>query len=412
MLKLRDYQEEGAKVVAECIKKHNLHYLAWGVRTGKSLTALRSVEILGCKKVLFVTKKKAMSSVQSDYNLFGFTYQMDLINKESIHKIEDRDYDLIISDEHHASCSSFPKPGKFARQLKEMFSDKKMLFLSGTPTPESFSQMYHQFWVSKYSPWSNYSNFYNWARDYVKVKQKRIGHNMHNDYSDGRESDIMADINHLISSRTQEQSGFTSKIDEHILKVKMKPFIHKMVKELEEHSIIEGKEEVILADTSVKLMQKIHQLNSGTIKFESGNSMTLDTTKAEFIKEHFKGLKMAIMYIFKQELELLREVFGEDNLTNDLEEFNSTDKHFVGQVVSSREGVNLSKADVLVMYNIQHSAVSYFQARDRLTTKDREENNVYWIFSEGGLEEKIYKVVQSKKKYTLNHFKKDYGIKR
>ena len=196
------------------------------------------------------------------------------------------------------------------------------------------------------------------------------------------------------------------------MKVKMKPFIHKMVKELEEHSIIEGKEEVILADTSVKLMQKIHQLNSGTIKFESGNSMTLDTTKAEFIKEHFKGLKMAIMYIFKQELELLREVFGEDNLTNDLEEFNSTDKHFVGQVVSSREGVNLSKADVLVMYNIQHSAVSYFQARDRLTTKDREENNVYWIFSEGGLEEKIYKVVQSKKKYTLNHFKKDYGIKR
>ncbi len=222
----------------------------------------------------------------------------------------------------------------------------------------------------------------------------------------------MADINHLISTRTQEQSGFTSQIDEHILKVKMKPFIYKMVKELQEDLIIEGKEEVILADTSVKLMQKMHQLYSGTIKFESGNSMTLDTTKAEFIKEHFKGKKMAIMYIFKQELELLREVFGEDNLTNDLDEFNSTDKHFVGQVVSSREGVNLSRADVLVMYNIQHSAVSYFQARDRLTTKDREKNNVYWIFSEGGLEDIIYKVVQSKKKYTLNHFKKDYGIKR
>ena len=43
-----------------------------------------------------------------------------------------------------------------------------------------------------------------------------------------------------------------------------------------------------------------------------------------------------------------------------------------------------------------------------MTTMDRLENNVYWIFAEGGIEEKIYKVVKSKKKYTVNIFKKDY----
>ena len=36
---------------------------------------------------------------------------------------------------------------------------------------------------------------------------------------------------------------------------------------------------MILADTAIKLMTKVHQLCSGTIKFESGNSMVLDNNK-------------------------------------------------------------------------------------------------------------------------------------
>jgi hypothetical protein len=47
-----------------------------------------------------------------------------------------------------------------------------------------------------------------------------------------------------------------------------------------------------------------------------------------------------------------------------------------------------------------------------MTTIDRLENKVYWIFTEGGIEEKIYKVVKSKKKYTNNIFKKDYELTR
>jgi hypothetical protein len=63
------------------------------------------------------------------------------------------------------------------------------------------------------------------------------------------------------------------------------------------------------------------------------------------------------------------------------------------------------------MYNIDFSAVSYWQSRARLQTKDRvKAAKVYWIFSEGGIESKIYQAVQNKKDYTLNYFKKDYKI--
>jgi len=34
-------------------------------------------------------------------------------------------------------------------------------------------------------------------------------------------------------------------------------------------------------------------------------------------------------------------------------------------------------------------------------------NKIYWVFSEGGIEDDIYKSVIKKKDYTLNHFKKD-----
>ena len=58
-------------------------------------------------------------------------------------------------------------------------------------------------------------------------------------------------------------------------------------------------------------------------------------------------------------------------------------------------------------YNIDFSATSYWQSKDRMTTKDRLHNKIYWIFSKDGIEKDIYKAVVKKKDYTLNHFKRD-----
>jgi hypothetical protein len=95
-----------------------------------------------------------------------------------------------------------------------------------------------------------------------------------------------------------------------------------------------------------------------------------------------------------------------------LNEFNTTDKWFAGQFSSAREGVNLSKAECLVAINIDFSAVTYFQFRDRMSTIDRKENNVFFIFSKNGIENKIYKTVLNKSDYTLSCFTKDFNIKK
>jgi hypothetical protein len=181
--------------------------------------------------------------------------------------------------------------------------------------------------------------------------------------------------------------------------------INKLTRDL----VVQGKDEVILGDTPVKLMSKLHQLYSGTIKFESGKSMVLDTTKAEFIKETWEGCQIGIFYKFKEELQALKEVFG-DELTTELSIFEETYKNIALQIVSGREGISLKKAEYLVYYNIDFSATSYWQSKDRMTTKDRPENKVFWIFSKGGMEHEIYKAVTKKKDYTLAHFKKDFYL--
>jgi hypothetical protein len=79
--------------------------------------------------------------------------------------------------------------------------------------------------------------------------------------------------------------------------------------------------------------------------------------------------------------------------------------------VSGREGINLSTADCLVCYNIDFSAVTYFQVRARLQTKERTTAaDVHWIFAENGIEHQIYQTVKNKKNYTLSYFKKHERI--
>jgi hypothetical protein len=223
---------------------------------------------------------------------------------------------------------------------------------------------------------------------------------MVSDYSDGRQSinDLM---NPYIISYTQKQAGFESEIEEEILTVPVKTT--DMCRKLKKDLVIEMDSEVILADTGVKLMSKLHQMYSGTVKFESGKSTVLDTSKAEYIKWRFSDKKLGIFYKFKAELDALKQVFG-DMICTDLEEFNTSEKHIALQIVSGREGISLKNADFIVFYNIDFSATSYWQARDRMTTKDRKYNKVYWIFSDKGIERDIYKTVIQKKDYTLKHF--------
>jgi len=406
-IKFREYQR---KIIIEGSEKlliHNFLYLAMEVRTGKTLTSLGIGQLLKCKRVLFITKKKAISSIENDFKLLRPDFDLLVINYESLHKLpESGKYDLIVCDEAHC-MGAFPKPSKRAKQVRTLIEQHNpyVILLSGTPTPESYSQMYHQVWGISSNPFNSFANFYKFSKKFVNVTQQKINGLMINNYHGGM-VEILSEMNKYTISYTQKQAGFKVDTREHTLQVKMSDLTYKLTAKLKKDLVIEGKEETILADTPVKLMMKLHQMFSGTVKFESGKSTILDLSKAQFIHDNFGDTKVGIFYKFKEELKALMQVYGKENLTTELSVFEDTDKSIALQIVSGREGISLQKAKALVYYNIDFSATSYWQSRDRMTTKDRLESDVYWIFSEGGIEKEIYKAVTKKKDFTVNHFKK------
>lgn len=423
-MKLRDYQYELSVEASHRLTEYGMAYLSMEVRTGKTLTSIAAAEnIISLKKdagkVLFVTKKKAMLDVMAQFDAYSKKIQdFCCINYESLHKLDDEadNLDVVILDEAH-SIGAFPKPSKRFKDIRAILNRKtntntKVLLLSGTPSPESYSQLYHQFAVSKYyNPFKMYSSFYKWAGTFVNKKQKYVAHgNMVNDYTDARKDLIDKELEKYFLTYTQGQAGFHIEVKEEVLTVPMQEVTYRIINNLMKDLVFEGNEKDIVADTGVKLQSKIHQLCSGTIKFDDGSHAIVDASKVHFILDRFKGQKIAIFYKFKAEFELLKRHIKK--FTTEPTEFNeSEDLTFLGQIQSVREGINLSTADCLVMYNIDFSAVSYWQGRDRLSTKDRtKENIVYWIFAEDGIEHKVYNKVMSKRDFTNSYFLNEYNI--
>jgi hypothetical protein len=120
-MELRQYQIDIAEKAATIIKKYGFVYLAMEVRTGKTFTALQICANLGFKKVLFVTKLKAIEGIKKDCEHYP---QLDVtfINFESAQKVGN-DFQIVIVDEMH-SLGAFPKPSLRAKVLKEICKGK------------------------------------------------------------------------------------------------------------------------------------------------------------------------------------------------------------------------------------------------------------------------------------------------
>lgn len=340
-------------------------------------------------------------------------------------------YDLTVEDNHNYfangilvhNCGAYPKPPKRLLDLRNIHYPM-VLLMSGTPSPESFSQLYHQYAIGG-GPWSAHRNFYAWARaGYVDVRQKRVGTGQTvNDYTRANEVRIMGDIAPYVVRITQAEAGITTEIQEQVHVVPMSDRTRRLMRRISKDGVIGrlGLRQV-LADTGASRMSKLRQMAGGTVKWErrrvdggggltalEGGSTCFDMSKVDYIQRTFTG-KTAILYTFIAEGDMLREAYG-DRATDSPEVFNADpSKVFIGQVQSSREGVNLSSADDIVFYGIDYAALSYLQARDRASYIGRTRaNRVHWVFAEGSLEPMVFRVVRGKESYTIKHYMRDAG---
>lgn len=416
MIKLTKLQKDIADKATAIIREKHLCYFAIEMRVGKTLIALETANRLKKKSVLFITKKKVIAGVNADYLKRKHDFKMKVIcnSYQAIDKeiVNRENYDLIILDEAHC-YGAFPKPNRNCLSAIKLVNDIDVIFLSGTPSPESSgSQLFFQLAISKYSVFAPYGrserSFYKWAKDYVKIKQIMIGGRLLKNYSNADFERILKETDCIMIKASQTEAGIKSEIKEHAITIKAPSDISMLIELLKKDKYIKAGKFEIVADSTLKEMQKLHQIGSGTVICENGEAIILSDYKARYIVENFKQKKIAIFYVFNAEGELLRHYFR--NYTEDPNEFNnSKNKVFICQITKGSMGISLKTADVLIFYNLCFSSVHYWQGRARMASYDRNSvQNVYYLFSDCGLESKVYNAVINKKSFTTNYYRR-YG---
>lgn len=411
-MNLYPHQSKAASDALQIIHSNNIVYLVMEVRTGKTITALSIAENFFTKPkntVAFITKLKAIPSIQSDFDKNDFSFKLIVTNYEAVHKIDQpENIDLWILDEAHC-LGQYPKMSIRTANLKKIINGKPTILLSGTPTPESYSQIYHQLLVTGNSPFQE-SNFYKWAKSgYVNVKQKMIGSHLVNDYSKANIDLINDKIKHLIVSCSQQDAGFENKVIESFIPIHMNDISHFLFKSINDLQVIDYGGKTFVADTPANLINKLSQIAGGTLIDDQGDPLIFDDAKIQYIKNNYAGKKIAIYYRYKAEFTLLSNNFPKH--TTDWNQFENEDiPVFLSQIQSGREGISLRSADLIVMYNIDFSATSYWQVRARQQYRDRVGDcHIHWLFSDLDIEKKVYKAVSQKKNFTSSYYIANYG---
>lgn len=485
---LRPHQIECSAKGLSILRNYGIVYLAMQPRVGKTLTAIDIMQKAGKTNILFITKLgpagKTIASIKGDLLAYGPSYKSTIINYEMLHKLVGKpsktgevrlaytDFDCIVVDEAH-SCGAYPKANKTIRQVRALCWSKDVIMLSGTPSPESYSQLYHQLYVSDRSPYKQFGTFYAWFRKFGIPKQVMRNGMMINEYKKVDLKLLEPTYRHLFVDYSQEQAGFKQVIEEQVIDVPMPPVISSLIKTLKKnHCLVEADFaalglplcKIAISETGADLINKIAQLCGGTLLLTEGdpdyavpsesmqvgavpaptifnmfadlddmteampsesisieqeeteaefdfvkdkNGTILSTHKADYIKERFAGRKIAILYRFRAEFEVLKSVFP--NWTSNADHFNEAPGTlvFIAQISSAREGLNLSTADDMVFYNIEFSARSYWQCRERFQSIDRATPaTIYWIFFKGGIESDVLDRVNSKKPFTWSYYKR------
>lgn len=146
--KLHDYQQEAVNRMLQ--NKH--YYFIGGVGTGKTLTTLDFLAKLKSESTLIIAPKAVVDSEtwQKEMIKWQIDVPVDVVSETQVHKIT-KQYDTIIIDELHSFKSQTTQ--KFKRVLALTKTAERVYGLSGTPTPNTYTDMFAQLKLIQAEGW-------------------------------------------------------------------------------------------------------------------------------------------------------------------------------------------------------------------------------------------------------------------
>jgi len=386
-MKAYSHQTRIADESYKVLKAYGLIYLSMEERTGKTLTSILVCEMSKAKNILIITKKKALTGWEETLQAYPVTKKYTAINYEAVHNLEKQPFDLVILDEAHANLSAYPKLGERAKKIREITYNLPIIFLSATPSAQTYAQLFHQFAMTKYSPFAKYKTFYRWFDDYGIAETMFIHGRQVKKYSTTK--DFMAEISHLFISYTRKELGFQYEPNDIIHFVEMSDTKKQTLALLLKKEILEEFDYV--ADSPMKLMTGLHQLEGSTLKCETKNIFFDEMEKVDYILENWGDTEdIVIFYHYKAEEILLNKRFKKASIL---------------QATSFAEGVDLHKYKTLIIYSMDFSTARYSQRRARQCNMKRDEDiNVHYLLVKKGISESVYTTVAINKKNFINSY--------
>ena len=349
----REHQVEGAAWALHTIRQHGLAYLGWEERTGKTGTALLTVEDSLAKTCLIVTKKKAIPGWEDALNNFPTKKKYMIINYESVHKIT-HTFDFIILDEAHHAISSCPKPSLAFKRVSKLTKDKPILYLSATPYAEHLGLIFHQLKLSSWTP-LNYDSFYKFHRD-LGIPEMEYTPTPRETYKQYKKDEILKRIGHLFNWKKRSEVGIEHEPSVNLITVPLSDQQNVAIRTWLKDQLIELNDEWIPSDSPGKARSVHYQMEGGTVKLEDSVYQFDFIGKVDYIKKTYIGQDIAIMAHFVAEREMLSKEFPNTRIL-------SSD--------GDAEGVDLSNIAKLLIYSMSDKTSKYTQRLARQANHER-----------------------------------------
>lgn len=363
----------------DILRKHMIVYLAMQERTGKTLTSILICEQTKCNNILVITKKKALVGWEETLSKYKHNKTYECINYESLHKCTFKP-DLVIIDEAHSNLGAYPKVGKTWKEVYKFTKGKPIIYLSATPSAQTYAQLYHQFKLSSWTPWIKYTSFYNWHKDYGIENIIYLGGRQIKQYNEVKSEKVMRDVEHLFISYTRTELGFEHEPNDILhyidLSSEIKEYYNSLLKD--RVATIAGTE--VIADTVMALRTKLHQIEGATLKQEDKNIFLSKIDKIDYIlKTWGDSDNLVIFYQYQNELSLLKQTFKSATIL---------------QGTSFAEGVDLSMYETCVVYSMDFSTAKYTQRRARQCNMKRDTPiDFHFLLVKGAISEQVYQTV-------------------
>ena len=356
------------------------------------------LERLTVAKILGTAKQRT-AAAESDADIY-------VVNRENVSWLvgmygKSWRWDMIVIDE----LSSFKSPSseRFKALRKVTVKAKKIVGLTGTPSPNGLLDLWAQIYLLDQGERLGHA-FGDYRRTYFKQGRELAPHVYSWEPYTSSERTISGKISDIaMSLQASDYLKLPGRID-NVVRVALDDKARKQYEELKQTAILEA--EGITAVSAAALMTKLLQLSGGAIYDEAGEVHTIHTAKLEALAEILEATAepVFVLYGYKHEAARLKDYFKdyqprEIKTEDDIDDWNAGRiRLLIAHPASVGYGLNLqSGGHILVWYSLPWSLELYQQATARLHRQGQEKPViVHHLIAVDTVDEKVVECLRRK----------------